>query len=217
MKKANKSIWQVRVIALTLLILVYFFAPRYNFLILNSILAYIPLEIGFYIITKQKQSFFSFWLFSFAWLIMIPNSFYLLTDLYYLTSLKIFDSANTNGALKLTESLWRHYAILVGTVFFYVPLATLSVEKVITKIYERLHKVVPKTMLVATFFIINGLALYIGRFMRFHSFELITSPNVILNELAANFQTIEYQVLAYLITICAFIYLVIIKIIKGEK
>lgn len=91
---------KIRLTALILLIICYFYAPYYDFLILNSVLAYIPIEIGFYLKKNNKLRSVSFNLVFFFWLILIPNTFYLLTDLNYLTNLKIFNSIKEGGGIK---------------------------------------------------------------------------------------------------------------------
>lgn len=216
MNKTKNNYWKIRIIAIALLIGNHYLAPRYTFLILNSILAYIPIEIGFYLMQKTKAKKINFLIGFLLWVIMIPNTFYLLTDLYYLSSLKIFDAANTNGALKVTESLWRHYTFLVGTVFFYILIGVDSVEKIINQFYQQI-KIIPKALLLGMFFILNGFGLYIGRFMRFHSLELFTKPQEIFGELYVNFSKIEYMVLGYLVILPAFIYYIVIRLIKNTK
>lgn len=58
----------------------------HGFLIWNLFLAYIPYQLskGIANMTNQKRNAILFWLIFFVWLVFIPNSFYIITDLFHL-------------------------------------------------------------------------------------------------------------------------------------
>lgn len=144
----------------------------YRFLIWNLFLAYIP-----YFISNRLQ-FMPAWMehrgkFSLVfivWLLFIPNSFYILTDLFHL-----------GGYAGVP--LWFDLTLIISFAWNGLLLGLLSVwqmEKII-QVY-----ISGKT---AWFFIypvmvLNALGVYIGRYMRFNSWDVITNPFGLVSDIA---------------------------------
>jgi uncharacterized membrane protein len=135
----------------------------HGFLIWNLFLAYIPYRITNYLGKAVSViSKFIFWLVFFAWLLFIPNSFYIITDLFHLEEGR---AAPQWYDLTLIFSFaWN--GIILGILSLY------KMEKIIESKFNRR----------ATLFFIygimwlNALGIYIGRYLRFNSWDVITNP-----------------------------------------
>jgi uncharacterized membrane protein len=104
-----------------------------------------------------------------AWLLFIPNSFYILTDLFHLED---FPSApKWFDLLLLLSFAWN--GLLFG-------ISSLRKMEVI------LHKVSGKRFslfIVFTVMWLNAFGIYIGRFLRYNSWDVITQPFSLFREM----------------------------------
>lgn len=71
--------WSIRIATLVYCVYMLLFAEVYQFMALNVLLAYIPLEISFHVKKVNKQGFF---LLGMLWLLFYPNAPYLFTDFF---------------------------------------------------------------------------------------------------------------------------------------
>jgi len=143
----------------------------YLFLPWNLFLAWIPLLITGWLqanirLLENKRTFF---LLLGAWLLFIPNSFYIITDLFHLTHI---DSAPRWFDLLLLFSFaWN------GLIF-----GILSVRKM--EFFAGLQ--FSKTISQVFVFVVMWLAafgIYIGRFLRFNSWDVLTNPFSLMAEI----------------------------------
>lgn len=135
----------------------------YTFLIWNLFLAFIPYAISgclyhsFYILSKTIR-----WLLIFVWLLFIPNSFYIITDLFHLEQ---FDNAPK----------WFDLLLLFSFAWNGLLMGLLSLRKV--EIMIRLmvsHRLLPVIIFVVMW--LNAFGIYIGRFLRYNSWDIFTNP-----------------------------------------
>jgi uncharacterized membrane protein len=134
------------------------------FLIWNLLLATIPYLISSYLIqhfhTLKKIYLF---LILVAWLIFLPNSFYIITDLVHL--------------VRTTGNLFYFDLILISsfaiTGFFLGLLSLIQMEKIF-----RNNNYNPKLIHYSIAFIcyLNGIGIYIGRILRFNSWDILSNP-----------------------------------------
>lgn len=143
----------------------------YAFLLWNLFLAFIP-----YAITQWLSGQSSVWkskpklvLIIFTWFLFIPNSFYILTDLFHLDA---FDSAPKWFDLLLLFSFaWN--GLLLGI------LSVRSLEKMSEAAWGKHFSSV---MLVAVMWL-NAFGIYIGRYLRFNSWDIIAQPFSLFSEM----------------------------------
>jgi uncharacterized membrane protein len=147
----------------------------FAFLAWNLFLAFIP-----YLITEKLVSDVrnienkTRLLFSLiAWFVFIPNSFYIITDLFHLGQ---FGAAPQWFDLVLILSFaWN--GILLGII------SIRRVEMILSVVKGKLFSF---GMLYAVIWF-NALGIYIGRFLRFNSWDVITNPFSLLRELLEMF------------------------------
>ncbi|HPG11611.1 MAG TPA: DUF1361 domain-containing protein [Chitinophagaceae bacterium] len=144
---------------------------NYLFLPWNLFLAYIP-----YWITRQMYNHpDSFknnvkkYLALASWLLFVPNSFYIITDLFHLTHI---DSAPKWFDLLLIFSFaWN--GILFGIISLY------RVEQLISFKYRKGFAEIFIFMIMW----LNAFGVYIGRYLRFNSWDIITNPVSLFGEI----------------------------------
>lgn len=136
--------------------------PLFIFLAWNLFLAFIPFMISGWLLKQHQRSRLLMAAAFTAWLLFIPNAFYIITDLFH---------------LPLNESvpLWYDLALLLSFAWSGILFGVISVrqmEKTLEQFYGRS---------LGMFFILpvmfmNGLGVYIGRYLRFNSWDVIANP-----------------------------------------
>ncbi len=136
----------------------------YLFLIWNLFLAYIPYFISNWLIHRpdwiERKKKFA--LILFVWLAFIPNTFYILTDVFHL--------GETHWVPR-----WFDLIVLLSFAFNGALLGFVSIRQM-EKIME--VKLGTKTEWYFTYpvMFLNGLGVNIGRYMRYNSWDIITNP-----------------------------------------
>lgn len=144
------------------------------FLVWNLFLAAIPFAITFYIRSKEKVSLLMSVLCSILWLLFLPNAPYIVTDIIHLTHLKatyiIYDTI-----------LILSYAI--AGLYFYLQ-----------SLYDMEHiwtvHVSARGRKTALIFIplLSGFGIYLGRFLRFNSWDIIQEPLLLFRNMVSSLQ-----------------------------
>jgi len=153
----------------------------FSFLLLNTTLAYIPIELSFWL--TDRRSSFIFWVLAIIWLLFYPNAPYLMTDLFHLSLLNPYA---VNGLLKFDLAMWRDFAYLVGPTMVSVIVGTFSVDQLASECQRRLHltKLPGGRALISTLlFLFAAIGVYVGRFLRLHSIYLLITPQYIIKQL----------------------------------
>ncbi|GEQ04414.1 DUF1361 domain-containing protein [Staphylococcus gallinarum] len=164
-----------RTVFLILMIVSIFFNSFYKFMTLNLFLAYVPFELCL-LLNLFKPKFKFEWplfiIFSLIFLLMVPNTLYMVTDLIHLNQF----SFNFYQGLILIE--WAYFTFLVSAVIFALYLLTIMfLEMERFTHYKWLNYV-----LIVIMMFLNGFGIFIGRFLRLHSVYLINEPMRIFKE-----------------------------------
>lgn len=136
----------------------------FMFLVWNLFLAFVPYFLS-YALTLRPTWIESRWKFTtvfIAWLLFVPNSFYMLTDLFHLYD--SFSVPRWYDLLLILSFAWN--ALLVGI---------LSVRH-IEKIMEARWLYRFDWLFVYPIMLLNALGIYIGRYLRFNSWDVISNP-----------------------------------------
>lgn len=142
---------------------------HFKFLLLNLTLAYIPLELAYLLKLFVPKRLFEWPLFVIYLVIfipMLPNTFYMVTDLIHLNQ---FSFSFLSG-LVLIE--WIHFGLLVTGVLFAVYCFTL----IALELFHLPFPLWARYIILLGMTLLNGLGIYVGRFLRFHSVHLINNP-----------------------------------------
>jgi len=104
-----------------------------------------------------------------AWLLFIPNSFYIITDLIHLEP-------------RYVVPLWYDLALILSFVWNGLLLGILSVRQM-EKILEIKWGRKSEMFFVYPVMLLNALGVYIGRYLRFNSWDVITNPFQLIQEI----------------------------------
>lgn len=153
----------------------------YGFLLLNTFLAYIPIEIAMHI--KPKQSTWIFILLFILWLLFYPNAPYVLTDLFHLAKINPYDA--TTGLMVFKLKMWWHYGNLVFSALISSLFGIWSLSHVSEVLAQKLHHDHPffKFGIVIILTIASSVGVYVGRFLRLHTVYLFMDPRGVMLEL----------------------------------
>jgi uncharacterized membrane protein len=136
----------------------------HGFLIWNLFLAYVPYRITNYLAKAVSaiQSRIKFWFIFFTWLLFIPNSFYIITDLFHLDEGR-------------AAPQWYDLTLIFSFAWNGIILGILSLYKMERIIEVKFNRKI-KLLFIYGIMWLNALGIYIGRYLRFNSWDIITNP-----------------------------------------
>lgn len=152
----------------------------FNFISLNLFLAYIPFELCLLLKLFKPIKKFEwplFIVFGMIFLLLVPNTFYMITDLIHLNQFQF----NFLIGLNLKEWIFFTYLMLGVFLAMYVMILIFMEILHFTK-YVWLNR-----LLVIILMFLNGLGIYMGRFLRLHTVYLINEPLKIFYEVLGVF------------------------------
>jgi uncharacterized membrane protein len=143
----------------------------FAFLLWNLFLAFVPYFLSQHL-ARQITWIENKWKFTAAftvWILFIPNSFYILTDLFHL-----YDS----------DALPRWYDLLLIVSFAWnaLLLGILSVRQM-EKIIETFWSYRNHWLFVYPIMGLNALGVYIGRYLRYNSWDVISNPFLLMADI----------------------------------
>ena len=169
-----------RIYFIILFIISLFETKIFNFMTLNLFLAYIPYELCLLLKLFKPIKKFEwplFVVFGMIFLLLVPNTFYMITDLIHLNQFQF------NFLVGLSLKEWIFFTYLMLGVF-------LAIYVMILIFMEILHftkHIWLNRILVIILMFLNGLGIYMGRFLRFHTVYLINEPLKIFYEVLGVF------------------------------
>jgi uncharacterized membrane protein len=157
------------------------------FMIWNLFLAYVPYAISTWMTARQARlahenqetrgvrgrliRLFTVLLFL-AWILFIPNSFYILTDLYHLAD---------NHRNSLVPE-WFDLSLILSFAWNGLLLGILSVRQ-IEKILIPQASIFREWLFLYPVMWLNALGVYTGRYLRYNSWDIITNPFQLLSDI----------------------------------
>ncbi len=144
----------------------------FAFLVWNLFLAFLPYLLS-YQLTMRPWWIENKWKFALAftaWLLFIPNSFYILTDLFHL-----YDSH--------AVPRWFDLLLIISYAWNALMMGIMSVRHM-EKILGALWLYRFETLFVFPVMWLNALGVYIGRYLRFNSWDVISNPFQLVTDIA---------------------------------
>ncbi len=126
------------------------------------------------------------WFFISLWLLFFPNIPYLMTDLFHLTSLRIYQPG---GHFLDDSNAWWSYLLLLLPILLMVFVGMVQVFKIISAVKLQMIQKISGIVLS----VLSSIAVYIGRFDRVHSIELFIHPMTVLKLLIGNWSVGKFQ------------------------
>ena len=138
------------------------------FLVWNLFLAAIPYAISTFVTSKPKISKPSLILSGSIWLLFLPNAPYIITDLLH---------------LKISSNKLLWFDVLLITSFAYNGLMLFFLT--LMDMQKLLLAHIKKSIVSYGFpliFLLTGFGVYLGRFLRYNSWEILSKPIQLLND-----------------------------------
>ncbi|MBP9762168.1 DUF1361 domain-containing protein [Patescibacteria group bacterium] len=146
----------------------------YLFLVWNLFLAWIPVVCAWLVTHTEKppSAWKLIWLPALLWLLFFPNSPYILTDLGHLARLSewVIAPLGYDVVMLLTFTL---NGLLLGFVSLFL----------MEKVWRQHMKPMYATALSLISLLLAGFGMYLGRFLRWNSWDIFHRPGVLLNDL----------------------------------
>lgn len=148
---------------------------NYSFLLWNMFLAVIPFIFGEYAkrLDIEKTKKYQFVLLTFGWLFFLPNAPYIVTD---------FIHFKPNGGMA-----WYDLFMLFVNASTGMLLGLLSIVSFYDIISKKWGRRFGQHFSVITFFLC-GFGIYLGRFLRFNSWDVVFSPLELIKKSLLSFQ-----------------------------
>lgn len=143
------------------------FSLTFLFIPWNVFLAALPLYFSFKLDRAGK---YSGWMLLVLWLLFFPNALYIVTDLFHLKQ-------------RADIPLWYDLLILFSAALIGIIMGFLSLQHV--EHFLR-SKIGPRYIhpIILPVFIISGYGIYLGRYMRWNSWDIITEPMTLMKDIA---------------------------------
>ena len=191
---------KIRTLIIFIIILVFVYTILadsifFIYLIWNIFLAFIPFFISAFLLwyqKKNKKNLVFIFIGLFLWLIFFPNAPYIVTDLIHL-------GVNPSVPLFL-DIILLFSSALVGMYFAVKSLS--HIEQIFLSYFSN-----KKTSIILLFIILlSSFGVYLGRYLRWNSWDTFLQPKYILNDVANIFFNIENHIEAFVITLVFFIF-----------
>lgn len=188
----NKTLKFYTILISIFCILILAVYPKYLYLVWNMFLAYVSFYLSFNYITLKNKYIKG--LNVFLALIFYPNSIYLFTDLIHISRLKFYAFNGKSTEYIMNFEAWLYLCILFISCFLAVKLSCITIKNYVSYFGHK-HKI------YITVSLLTGIAVFIGRFIRLNSWDLIIHPFkttiVILSHITA--ENIKYMALFFII------------------
>lgn len=160
---------------------VYTGESTFIFLLWNLFLAWLPFACTAWAQYNEKwQRGKRFIALFAAWLLFIPNSFYIITDLFHLGPF-------------YTVPLWFDLILILSFAWNGLLLGLLSVRQMEKMVYTR-FRLRNELFFIYPIMWLNAWGVYIGRYLRFNSWDVITNPFALITDIMDMlFHPIQYR------------------------
>jgi uncharacterized membrane protein len=142
----------------------------YIFLAWNLFLAWIPFAVGYVLCSGKEVKRLKLFFLLAAWLLFLPNAPYIITDLLHLKE-------------RQPVPYWYDVLLLFSASFSGLMLGLVSVYKVDNFLSARFSKRKTTLFVLASFFL-SGFGIYIGRYLRWNSWDIFLNTAALTNEIA---------------------------------
>lgn len=143
----------------------------YIFLVWNLFLASVPFAISMYVMSIKKRSIWSCLFWFCVWILFLPNAPYIVTDLLHI-------KVGTKHLLWIDVLVVFAFA-LSGLLFFFFSIE--DMKRIINQFIPQKHT----NYIIGSILYLSGFGVYLGRFLRYNSWEIIENPlplcNAIIN------------------------------------
>jgi uncharacterized membrane protein len=142
-------------------------ALSYTFLLWNLFLAFIPFVLSSLLVTVRLSALV-FWLLGAIWLLFFPNAPYVLTDLLHLKAGMV--------------PVWYDLLMLLSFAWTSLMLGFVSLADMQTLMAQRFNQITGWIFAFVAL-LLGSFGIYLGRFLRWNSWDVITEPTGLLQDI----------------------------------
>jgi uncharacterized membrane protein len=149
----------------------------YDYLVWNLFLAWLPLIFAVRLVSLLRHKLWSSWealTVSILWLVFLPNSFYMISDFIHLQGVQRVDV--------LYDAVMFTSFIYTGVVLGFSSLYLIHIQ-----LHRRLSAVRATFWVIATLLVCSA-AVYVGRDLRWNSWDLLTNPGGLMFDISDRLQ-----------------------------
>lgn len=141
----------------------------YRFMGINLFLAWIPYGLAVLITRMPKGKYKMIkYVLLFLWLLFFPNAAYMVTDIFHLNE---FPSV----------PMWFDLIMLLSFAWCGLLLGFYSLQKITSGLFAKRSATVRSAFIFSIFFL-GGIGIYLGRYQRWNSWDLLTDPGLLYNQ-----------------------------------
>lgn len=175
----------------------------FDFLSINLLLAWLPLVFAIRLTKILRAKRWSSWegmLFSFLWLVFLPNSFYMISDFIHLQTVP--------AANALYDTLVLTSFVYTGVIIGFSSMVLLHMH------LQRRFKGSTASFFVGLTLFICSVAIYFGRDLRWNSWDVLTNPGGLLVDISDRIQHLTaypemmVSIAAFFVLLCSIYYLI---------
>ncbi|TAH51605.1 MAG: DUF1361 domain-containing protein [Chloroflexota bacterium] len=202
-------------VVLSSLLCIAFFAMRalwsdsflHKSLMWNLFLAWIPYfcALGMAWLHARRAAAWQYILPSLVWLLFFPNAAYLVTDLYKLRNMP-------------PVPIWYDVGFFAMMAWTGLLLAVASLQ-IVQRMVKQSASALWSWLVVFVVIGLNGVGIYLGRFLRWNSWDVMTDPIAVLQDAIAPFlNPIAYrQSVAIMIVFSALLFVVYVSVVTLQR
>ncbi|AXG74872.1 DUF1361 domain-containing protein [Flavobacterium arcticum] len=147
----------------------------YSFLIWNLFLAYLPLLVSLLMINNVKlmEKRIYYYPLLLCWLLLLPNAPYIITDFIHLKKVS-------------TVPIWYDVLLLISFSTGGILAGLASMKHIFSIITIKTNPLVAWFSIAITCFL-SGFGIYLGRFLRYNSWDVLSKPLTLTNDVLQSF------------------------------
>ncbi len=169
---------------------------RYSFLFGNLVLAIVPALLAWWLVLRVRTHGWLQWQqigLTVLWILFLPNSFYMVTDLIHLRS-------NFEADLLFDITLITNF-VVAGMLFGFI-----SVYLVHSELLRRMRERSAYGLAAGLFFAVS-FAIYLGRYTRWNTWDIVLQPAGLLFDVSDRFINVNAHLQTYQTTLILFLLL----------
>ncbi|CAN5744565.1 DUF1361 domain-containing protein [soil metagenome] len=173
------------------------------FLLWNLFLAWIPYQLSLGFSAKSEHQQWRLWVLLACWLLFFPNALYITTDLIHLN-------------IKRAVPLWYDLVLIFTAAITGLMMAFASLIRVEIFLKTKFTKKMTGIIVIACLFL-GSFGVYLGRFLRVNSWDVLTNPISLYRAIAIQFlyPVIHFRTWAITILLTCFFSLLYFAIKKS--
>ncbi|WP_432662057.1 DUF1361 domain-containing protein [Wukongibacter baidiensis] len=195
----------------------------FAFLIWNLFLAWVPFMVSLimsYINASKKYSvkkIITLLVLGFIWLIFYPNAPYIVTDIIHLSNYNYYAPLDYTLGFNSSFIIWYDFILVMLFVFTGYIIGHISLYIVHKMIEEKYRKTVG-WIFVFIVSILSGFAIYLGRFLRLNSWEIISNPVGLLKMIleSINIESLKFTLMFGVFIFLIYMAMYVLNFIKKE-